>query len=84
MICLDVLALWGCLAFISAVTDSIVMYRSLTGRLGDDALTMTQRTAARAGGVRRWVLISLAFDIFTPWLMWQGMLAAYFDDGMDF
>jgi hypothetical protein len=83
MICVDVLALWGCLAVISFVTDSIDMYLSLTGRLGDESLAMTQRTAARAGGVRRWVLVSLASDIFTPWLMWQGMLASYFDDGMD-
>ena len=50
MICVDVLALWGWLAVISVVTDSTVMYRSLKGRLGDDALAMTQRTAARADG----------------------------------
>ena len=83
MICVDVLVLWGCLAVISFAADSIDMYLSLTGRLGDESLAMTRRTAARAGGVRRWVLVSLASDIFTPWLMWQGMLAAYFDDGMD-
>ena len=31
MICVDVLALWGWLAVISVVTDSIVMYLSLVG-----------------------------------------------------
>jgi hypothetical protein len=77
MIYVDVLIIWGCLAVISTAADSIIMFRALTGRDGEEALAMTRATAERAGGVRRWVLTSLAFDILMPWLIWRGMLAAY-------
>jgi hypothetical protein len=30
----------------------------------------------RAGGVRKWVMISLADDILMPWLIWYALLTA--------
>ena len=79
----DVLDTWGCLAAISVVVDGVAMYRSLTGRDGVDALAMAWAAAARSGGARRWVVTSLALDIFMPWLMWQGFLAGLHDDRVD-
>ena len=76
MIYLCVLVPWGCLAVISLVTDSIVIYCTLTGRNGQAALALFRDIAERHGGTRRWVVINLVWDIFEPWLIWQGMLSA--------
>ena len=80
MIWLAALAIWICLAVISLATDSIVMYLTFTGRLGGDFLAKTLVTAARSGGVHRWVLKSLLIDIAEPWLIWQGLLGGLFAD----
>jgi hypothetical protein len=76
MIYLYVLVPWGCLAVISLVTDSIVIYRTLTGRNGEAALALFRHIAERHGGTRRWIVTHLMWDIFEPWLIWQGMLSA--------
>jgi hypothetical protein len=76
---LDVLIAWACLAAISVVTDMTFVFRSLSGRDGADALALIRAHAARAGGVRKWIMTSLALDIFMPWLMWQGLVAALRD-----
>jgi hypothetical protein len=75
MICACVVA-WGCLAVISLVTDSIVIYRTLAGRNGTAALALFRDIAARHGGTRMWVARNLMLDIFEPWLIWQAMLSA--------
>ena len=69
-------ALWGCLIVISLITDSIVIYRTLTGRNGQDALTLFQEIAERRGGTRRWVVVSLMLDIADPLTIWEGLLSA--------
>ncbi len=79
MIAEDALIIWGCLAAISVVTDMTFVIRILSGRDGEDALALTRAHAERAGGVRKWIMISLAFDIFMPWLMWQGLWSAHHD-----
>ena len=79
MIIEDVLTIWACVAAISVVADTILTFRALSGRDGEDALALTRAYVAKAGGVRRWIIISLALDIFTPWLMWQGLLTAHRD-----
>ena len=76
MIVVDALIIWGCLAAISVVTDMTFVFRSLSGRDGADALVLIRAHAARAGGLGRWIMVSLALDILMPWLMWQGLLAA--------
>jgi hypothetical protein len=75
----DALIIWGCLAAISVVTDMTFVFRSLSGRDGADALALTRAHAARAGGVRKWIMVSLALDILMPWLMWQGLWDARHD-----
>jgi hypothetical protein len=75
MIYLYVLIAWGCLAVISLVTDSIVIYRVLTRRNDEASLVMFLETAERHGGTRRWVLKNLMWDIFEPWLIWQDLLS---------
>jgi hypothetical protein len=82
MIAVDILIIWACLAAISVVTDMTLVFRSLSGRDGEDVLALARTHAARAGGVRRWIMISLAFDMFMPWLMWQGLLTAHRDSRM--
>ena len=77
MIAVDVLTIWSCLAAISAATDAVLMYRSLSGRDGADALALTREHAARVGGVRNWIMRSLALDLAMPWLIWQGLLTAH-------
>jgi hypothetical protein len=69
-------ALWGCLIVISLITDSIVIYCTLTGRNGEDALASFQKIAERRGGTRRWVVISLVLDILDPLIIWEGLLSA--------
>jgi hypothetical protein len=76
MICVYVLIAWGSLAVISLITDSIVMYRTLAGRNGEAALALFLEIAGRHGGTRRWVGKNIMWDIFEPWLIWQGMLSA--------
>jgi len=76
MICFYVLVAWGCLAVISLVTDSIVMYRTLAGRNGTAALALFQDIAARHGGTRMWVAKNLMWDILEPWFIWRAMLSA--------
>ena len=66
MIYLYVLISWACLAVISLVTDSIVIYRTLTGRNGEADLALFRHIAERHGGTRRWVVIHLMWDIFEP------------------
>jgi hypothetical protein len=79
MIAIDALIVWGCLAAVSVAADVIFMFRSFSGRDGAEVLTLTRAHAARSGGVRKWIMISLALDILMPWLMWQGLLTAYRD-----
>ena len=74
MIFVYVLAAWGCLTAISLVTDGIVIYRTLAGRNGEAALALFRNTAERHGGVRRWVVVNLMWDICEPWGIWQGLL----------
>lgn len=76
MIYMCVLVAWGCLAVISLVTDSIVIYRTLTGRNGEPSLALFRDSAARHGGTRMWAARSLMWDILEPWLIWRGMLSA--------
>jgi hypothetical protein len=71
MIYLYVLVPWGCLAAVSLVTDSIVIYRTLTGRNGKPALALFRHIAARHGGTRWWIVARLMWDIFEPWLIWR-------------
>lgn len=75
MIHVYVLAAWGSLAAISLVTDSIVIYRTLTRRNGKAALAMFRDIAARHGETRMWVARSLMWDILEPWLIWRAMLS---------
>ena len=77
MIVVDVLIIWSCLSAISVATDTVFMYRSLSGRDGADALALTREHAARAGGVRNWIMRSLAIDLAMPWVIWQGLLTAH-------
>ena len=77
MIVVYVLIAWGCLATISTATDMYFAYRSLSGRDGADVLAATREHAARAGGVGRWVMISVAHDVLMPWLIWYGLLAVH-------
>lgn len=74
-VCIGVLIIWVVLAGISVVADVVFMFRCLTGREGGQALVRTCVTAERVGGLGRWIMISLALDICTPWLMWQGLLS---------
>jgi hypothetical protein len=76
MIYMYVLVAWGSLVVIALVTDSIVIYRTLTRRNGAAALAMFRDIAARHGGTRMWVAKSLMWDIFDPWLIWRAMLSA--------
>lgn len=76
MICVYVLIVWGSLVVISLITDSIVIYRTLAGCNGEAALALFLEIAGRHGGTRRWVGKNLMWDIFEPWLIWQGMLSA--------
>ena len=77
MIEVNVLIGWSCLAGIAIATDTVFMYRSLSGRDGADALALTREHAARAGGVRNWIMRSPALDLAMPWLIWQGLFTAY-------
>jgi hypothetical protein len=79
MIVEDVLVIWSCLAAISAATDAVFMYRTLSGRDGADALALTREHAARVGGVSNWVMRSLVLDLAMPWLIWQGLLTPHDD-----
>jgi hypothetical protein len=79
MIIEDALVIWSCLAAISTATDTVFMYRSLSGRDGADALALTREHAARVGGVRNWVIRSLVLDLAMPWLIWQGLLTPHDD-----
>jgi hypothetical protein len=83
MIVLDVLCAWWALAAIAVVDDAVRMFRSLTGRKGEEAPARVQAMAARSGGVRRWVVIIFLLDIVMPWLWWRGMIAAYLNDDID-
>jgi hypothetical protein len=76
MIYVYVLTAWGSLAVISLITDSIVIYRTLSRRNGEGTLALFLENAERHGGTRRWVGKNLMWDIFEPWLIWQGMLSA--------
>lgn len=79
MIFAQVLAIWACLAALSAATDMYCVFRSLSGRDGPDAMAVTREHAARAGGMRWWITMSLVHDVLMPWLTFQGLLAAYLD-----
>ena len=77
MIFVYVLVAWGFLAAISLVIDSILICLTLTGRNGGAALELLQDIAFRHGGMRRWVVTCLAWDIFEPWqTIWQAILFA--------
>jgi hypothetical protein len=71
------LAAWGCVAAISAAIDMYFVFRALSGREGEEFIAVTREHAARAGGVRKWIVVSLAQDILVPWLTFQGLLIAY-------
>jgi len=75
MIYMYVLVAWVCLAVISLVTDSIVIYRTLTGRNGEASLALFLDIAARHGGTRTWVAQNPILDIIEPWLIWRAMLS---------
>lgn len=69
-----VLAAWGCVTAISAAIDMYFVFRALSGREGEEFIAVTRKHAARAGGVRKWIAISLVQDILMPWLTFQGLL----------
>jgi hypothetical protein len=75
-ISLYALVAWGCLAVVSLLTDSIIIYRTLTGRNGEPSPVLFLEIAARHGGTRRWIAKSLMWDILQPWLIWRAMLSA--------
>ena len=76
MILLYVLIAWWCFVVITLATDSIVIYRTLTGRKGEAPLALFLEFAEQHGGTRRWVVVNLIMDLSEPWVIWQGMLSA--------
>jgi hypothetical protein len=74
IICVYVLVARVCLSVISLAADGIVIYLTLTGRNGEAAMALFRDIAARHGGTRRWVVISLIWDIVDPWRIWKAML----------
>jgi hypothetical protein len=71
------LIIWSCFAAVSASTHMYFVFRSLSGREGAESMAMTRAHAARAGGMRKWIMINLAQDALTPWTTFQGLLIGY-------
>lgn len=77
MIFLEALLItWGVFVVLSACMDAGAMYCGLSGRWGEEACNLAWERVEQDGGMAMWVFKGAAYDIFMPWVAWEGYLAA--------
>jgi hypothetical protein len=62
----EFLLAWACLAAIAVPADMYLMWRRLTGRMGEPARAGFQASVTRLGGVRTAVLLAVCLDVILP------------------